>query len=86
MTPAEALRQVRGYATAGRVRFTSHAYQRMSERGARRQDVIEACVKGERCSKGSEPGRWKVTGPDLDGDDLTAVVVIEDGVLVVTMF
>ena len=31
-------------------------------------------------------GRYKVTGPDFDGDDLDFVVTIEDGVLIVTLF
>lgn len=31
-------------------------------------------------------GKWKVEGSDLDGDDLTVVVVIDDGLLVVTLF
>jgi hypothetical protein len=32
------------------------------------------------------PDRWKVVGPDLDGDPLTAVVEIELDVVVVTVF
>jgi hypothetical protein len=31
-------------------------------------------------------GRWRVVGDDLGGEELTAVVVLEDGVLVVTLF
>jgi hypothetical protein len=31
-------------------------------------------------------GTWEVTGPDSDGDELTVIVVIDDGVLVVTFF
>jgi hypothetical protein len=31
-------------------------------------------------------GRWRVEGEDLDGDELTVVVVIEDGVVVVTLY
>jgi hypothetical protein len=30
--------------------------------------------------------KWKVTGPDFDGDALTAVVVIQADVLVITVF
>lgn len=30
--------------------------------------------------------KWKVTGADEDGDALTCVVVIEAGVVVVTVF
>lgn len=30
--------------------------------------------------------RWRVAGRDLDGDELAAVVAIEDGLIVVTVF
>lgn len=86
MTPAEALKDVRGYAAAGRVRFSGHAYRRMDERGATKQDVIVACVSATKCKRGTEPGRWKATGPDLDGEDLTVVVAFEEGLLIVTLF
>jgi hypothetical protein len=36
--------------------------------------------------KDQRDGTWKVTGPDLDGDALDLVLVIEDGLLVVTVF
>jgi hypothetical protein len=32
------------------------------------------------------PDRWVIAGPDLDEDDLTLVVVIESGVIVVTVW
>ena len=35
---------------------------------------------------GHDAGRWKVAGPDWDGEDLMAIVVLEDGVLVVTVW
>jgi hypothetical protein len=38
-----------------------------------------------RC-KPSQHGRWRVEGPDLAGDEVTAVVVLENGVAVVTVF
>ena len=37
-----------------------------------------ACVSAE--------AKWKVSGPDLDGEMLTAVVVFEAGIVVVTVF
>jgi hypothetical protein len=86
MTPAEALRQIRGYAAAGRVVFSRHAYERMDERGATVRDVIKACAMASRCKRGERDGRWKVTGKDLAGDDLSVVVAIEGGVIVVTIF
>jgi hypothetical protein len=86
MNPAEALRHIRGYAAAGRVRFVHHAYQRMDERGATVRDVIKACANATQCTRAAQADRWKATGPDLDGDELTVVVAIEDGLLVITLF
>ena len=85
MTAAQALRDIRGFAAAGRVRFSQHAYHRMDERGATERDVIKALANATRCEAAND-GRWKASGPDLDGDTLTAVVALESGVLVVTMF
>lgn len=87
MTPAEAeaLRDIRGYAAAGRVEYTRHARQRMGERGVVREDVECALRDATRCE--SEPQeRWRVYGVDRDGVDLVVVVVLEAGVLVVTLF
>ena len=86
MTPADALRDIRGYARAGRVRFSGHARDRMNERGATEQDVITACAYATKCSRGDRPRRWRVEGPDLDGDALSVVAVIEGGVVVITVF
>lgn len=85
MTPAQALADVRGYAAAGRFRLTRHARKRCEERGATFDDVGHALTNARTCSAG-EPDRWRVEGPDLDGDSLTVVVAIEAGVVVVTLF
>ena len=85
MTPAEALADVRGYAAAGRFRLTRHARQRCEERGATFGDVGHALANARTCSAG-EPDRWRVEGPDREGDSLTLVVAIEAGVVVVTVF
>jgi hypothetical protein len=79
------LEQIRGLARANRVIFTSHALQEMREAHATERDVVEALAGATRC-RPSERGRWRVEGQDLDGDDLTIVVVIEDGLVVVTVF
>jgi hypothetical protein len=86
MTEAEALARVRGYALAGRFVFsrTGHADLRMRQRNARLQDVRSALVRAFHCSA-QENGRWKVEGPDVDGDDLTVIVLIEDG-LIITVY
>jgi hypothetical protein len=80
-----ALADIRGYAAANRIRILRHAWQRMGERGAQYEDVRHALADARRC-KAAGQGRWKVTGDDLDGDELTLVVSIEAGVIVVTVF
>jgi hypothetical protein len=86
MTHAEAMQEVRGLAAAGRVRFVGHARKRMGERGARVLDVVHALANATDCRAADEPGRWRATGPDRDGDELTAIVEIDNGVLVITIY
>ena len=57
----------------------------MQERGVREGDLRNALVRARSCSPRKED-TWRVEGSDLDGDDLTVVVVIEDGLVVVTLF
>lgn len=87
MTADEALREARRYATLHRITLLSHARKRARERGATFDDVREALMNAAHCAANKETvGRWDVTGLDLDGDPLTAVIVFEAGVLVVTLF
>jgi hypothetical protein len=58
----------------------------MAERGARYEDVRHALATARGCKAATEPGRWKVSSADRDGDDLLLVVVIESGVVVVTVY
>lgn len=81
----EALRQIKGYAQANRLQFTRHALTEMRNAGAEEQDVRRALHQAHGCRVGNQPGRWKVTGPDLEGDDLDVVVKIEDGLLIITV-
>ena len=85
VTPAEALADVRGYAGANRIRYTSHARLRMSQRGVAFADVRHALLTATVC-KAQPEGTWKVESLDRSGDELTAVVALDDGVLVVTVF
>jgi hypothetical protein len=87
MTPLDlaALVDIRGYAAVGRVVVTAHARARMLERNVQSGDLRSALSSAHDC-KADRDGKWRVTGPDLDGDDLTVVVAIEDGVVVVTLF
>lgn len=81
----EAIANICGYAAAGRISVTTHARTRMNQRNVRPGDVRSALVSAEAC-KAQPQGTWKVVGPDMDGDSLTLVVAIEEGVLVVTVF
>ena len=56
----------------------------MDKRGASRWDVRTALVSATECRAAA--GRWKIRGHDRDGDELLVVVVLEDGVVVVTVF
>jgi hypothetical protein len=85
VTPVEALADVRGYAGANRIRYTSHARHRMSERRVAFADVRHALMTATLCRAQPE-GTWKVEGVDRSGDELTVVVALEDGVYVVTVF
>jgi hypothetical protein len=39
-----------------------------------------------RCSLEDAPDKWRVSSADREGEPLTLVVVLEGGVLVVTLF
>lgn len=85
MTAAEALEKIRGYAAAGRFVISSHAWARMQERHVRYNDLRNALIHAQRCTAQPDE-KWRVSGPDLDAEELTVVVTIEDGLLVVTVF
>jgi hypothetical protein len=82
---ATALADIRGYAAADRILIVRHAWQRMAERGARYEDVRHALAGARKC-RAAEQGRWKVFGEDREEDELVCVVIIEAGVVVVTVF
>lgn len=87
MSPDEAaaLRDIQGYTAAGRIVFPPHTRGRMRERGVMKDDVIHALLHATTC-EAEPPDRWKVPSADRDGDVLTIVVTIEEGVIVVTVF
>jgi hypothetical protein len=58
----------------------------MRERWISKEFILHALCKAKRAVSTQTENRWRVTGPDSDGDDLTVIVAIEDGVLVVTVF
>jgi hypothetical protein len=85
MSRKDAIDAIRFAASAGHIRYEAHARQRMKERGVRREDIRHALINVESC-KAVRDERWKVTGPDLDGDALTVVLVIEGDVVVITVY
>ena len=68
-----------------RFAITSHAVQRMSERGVMRKDIRSV---GDSCSSWAVQanGRFKIKGRDSEGDDLTVICVYDGETLVVTLF
>lgn len=87
MTPAEAqaLADIIGFARSGRWVLSVHAKRRASERGISMADVRCALTTATTC-RDQRDGTWKVPSKDTCGDELTAIVALEDGVLVVTLF
>lgn len=82
-----ALHEIRRLATQGRVIYTRHAEQRMDERRVKRSDVIHALTSATDARWQADRQTFAVTGGvDMTGDELTVIVVIQDDVLVVTLF
>jgi hypothetical protein len=75
---ADAARGIaRAVGSAGRFAIEEHALQRMQQRGAQRNDVGSALANALSCVHDPPPdNKWKVTGPDLDGDPLTVVIAL----------
>lgn len=87
MTPDEALADIRGYAFAGRVTYAvPHALNSMRKRGATKRDVVFGLARAKGCVHEPAVDRWRVSCLDTDGDELTVIVEIDDGLLVVTAF
>ena len=88
MDPEEALRAIRGLANANRFRLTVHAAKEAAVCGATRDD-IRCALANARSVRASGKGRssdWMVMGPDLDGDDFEIALILEDGILIITVY
>lgn len=85
VTPAKALADIRGYARAGRIEFTDHAVMRARQRRVRIDEIVAALTLAHGCRR-EDSEKWRAQGRDRDGDLLEMVDVIEDGLLVVTLF
>jgi len=67
--------------------LTFHAEQeRMPQRNVRRADIVECGRTAKKCALDPTRGTYKVLGHDLDGEDLTVIVGIDNGVVVVTVY
>ena len=86
MDAASALVTIRTHAVAGRIAYTTHARQRMDQRNVTRADVRRALSNAKGCRAGDSADKWIATGPDVDGDDLDVVLVIEAGLVIVTVY
>jgi hypothetical protein len=86
LTVGEALDRVKGLTLANRWRIEPrHGLPRMRQRGASFEDVRHGLIFAGDCHF-QDNGRWKLETEDLDGDEMSLVVVVEDDVLVVTLF
>jgi len=88
MDSAAALRVIRGLARANRIRLTAHAAREAVECGATRDDIRYALSNAKRV-RASGRGRasdWTAVGPDENGDDLEVALILEDGILVITVY
>lgn len=86
LTPEGALARVVKY--AAHIRISSHAYERMVERGVKRGDITRALKTGKSATYRAEDETWTVDGgEDLDGDPLVVVVALKpSGDVIVTVF
>lgn len=86
MTPDQALLVIQDWARFPHaIHFTPHAVQRMRQRYVKKSDVLHALRNADSCEPAVQ-GRWKVTGPDEDADDLTVIVFFDFDLLVITVY
>jgi hypothetical protein len=86
MTEQQMLELVRSLMRANRWEVDQyHGQSRMQQRSVTFADVEHALLHATQCRL-QENGRWKLVSCDLDGDDLTLIVVVDDEVLVITLF
>ena len=73
---------IRRLANQGCVGFSGHCQDSMGERNVNSDDFLQVLIWGEVLSveKNNNTGHWKceVNGKDVDGDDLTLQVAIDE--------
>ena len=57
----------------------------MEERGIRENVAVRALCHASECHAEADE-RWRAFGHDLDGERLEIVVVIEDGLIIITLY
>lgn len=87
-SPGEVLASARIAGKLRRFRTAEpHVRQRMVERGVTLKCLARALQTATTAHYQPDSGRWRLDGGvDSDGDALTLVVEVRDGVLVVTLF
>ena len=82
------LSEIRRLARSGLILLTDHARRRMYARGVLLADVRCALLNATALKKSAaeQASDWTVSGPDMDGDELTLGVVVSGGVVVITVF
>jgi hypothetical protein len=85
MTPQEALAQIQAYARKRQIWLTEHVCQRMHQRNVRMKDIYSAINTAHLCEK-QEDDKWKVTGQDLDNEELTLIIAIDGMNVIVTLY
>lgn len=69
----------------GRYFLTSHAKKRVTERRVEPSDLRELGRTGTVYPE-EKPRKFRVVGSDFSGDPLTAIVVLEFDLLIITVF
>jgi hypothetical protein len=76
---------IRTSLVSGRYRVTLHARQRMGERIISDSDISHCASVATRVNE-QDDGKFRVTGPDLDGDELTLICAWDGETVIVTLF
>lgn len=72
--------------TSGRFIYGDHALDQMNSRNVSRGDVRSALGNATAATFQPDNGRWKIVGMDRSGDSLSLAVVLENGIVVITVF
>ena len=85
MSPDDALVLIQEYGREENIFLTQHAIERMLERNVEMEDILRAIETATVC-KHQEGSKWKVIGEDWFCDELTLIISIEGGNVVITLY